>query len=156
MFAVNAFTIRLAGDDDAEPLRRLAEVDSQNPLSGRILVAVDGDEVVAARARRADQANATDLTLASESGGTAEAQVQSSGAAWSSPPREQIAHTLPSGAPTNDSTMSGIGTSMPSAAGSHVSPPSRDTTMRPPRPTRSAGPATTSSGRAGGTIVARV
>ncbi|HEX5622224.1 MAG TPA: hypothetical protein VFX51_27610 [Solirubrobacteraceae bacterium] len=48
MFPANAFTIRLAGDDDAEMLRRLAEVDSQNPLSGRILVAVDGDAAVAA------------------------------------------------------------------------------------------------------------
>jgi hypothetical protein len=48
MFPPNAFTIRLAGDDDAATLRRLAEVDSQNPLSGRILVAVDGDVMVAA------------------------------------------------------------------------------------------------------------
>jgi hypothetical protein len=48
MFPANAFTIRLAGDHDAETLRRLSEVDSQNPLSGRILVAVDGDAVVAA------------------------------------------------------------------------------------------------------------
>jgi hypothetical protein len=48
MFAANAFTIRLAGDDDAETLRRLAEVDSQDPLNGRILVAVDGDRAVAA------------------------------------------------------------------------------------------------------------
>jgi hypothetical protein len=48
MFPANVFTIRLAGDDDAETLRRLAEVDSQNPLSGRVLVAVDGNAVLAA------------------------------------------------------------------------------------------------------------
>jgi hypothetical protein len=48
MFPANVFTIRLADNDDSERLRLLAEVDSQNPLSGRVLVAVDGDATVAA------------------------------------------------------------------------------------------------------------
>jgi hypothetical protein len=48
MFPANVFTIRLADNDDSETLRLLAEVDSQNPLSGRVLVAVDGDATVAA------------------------------------------------------------------------------------------------------------
>jgi hypothetical protein len=38
MFAANSYVIRAATDDDAFALRRLAELDSQEPLTGRILV----------------------------------------------------------------------------------------------------------------------
>ena len=38
MFAANTYIIRAATAGDAFPLRRLAELDSQEPLSGRILV----------------------------------------------------------------------------------------------------------------------
>jgi len=48
MFAANAFTIRLATEEDAETLRRLAEVDSQPELAGRILIAEDDNATVAA------------------------------------------------------------------------------------------------------------
>jgi hypothetical protein len=48
MFPANAFTIRVAGDDDLDALRRLAEVDSQTALGGRILIAEDGGVPVAA------------------------------------------------------------------------------------------------------------
>ena len=43
-----AFTIRLAYPDDAVALRRLAAMDSQRPLSGRILVAEVAAELWAA------------------------------------------------------------------------------------------------------------
>jgi hypothetical protein len=48
MFPANAFTIRLASEEDAETLRRLAEIDSQPELAGRILIAEDDDVAVAA------------------------------------------------------------------------------------------------------------
>jgi hypothetical protein len=48
MFPANAFTIRLATEEDTEALRRLAEVDSQPELAGRILIAEDDDVPVAA------------------------------------------------------------------------------------------------------------
>jgi hypothetical protein len=48
MFPANAFTIRLATDKDAETLRRLAEIDSQNALAGRVLIAEDNHVPVAA------------------------------------------------------------------------------------------------------------
>lgn len=48
MFAANTFTIRLATDEDAETLRRLAEIDSQPALRGRVLIALDGGVSVAA------------------------------------------------------------------------------------------------------------
>src|SRR4051812_26133537 len=43
MFPANAYTIRGAAGTDAEALDRLAELDSQRPLRGHVLVAeVDG------------------------------------------------------------------------------------------------------------------
>lgn len=48
MFPANAFTIRLATDSDTDTLRRLAEVDSQSELGGRVLIAEDGGVAVAA------------------------------------------------------------------------------------------------------------
>jgi hypothetical protein len=59
--------------------------------------------------RNRGQRNATDLTLTAASAGSAEDHDQSSGAARSRRPPEQIAHTVPSGAATNNSIMSGIG-----------------------------------------------
>jgi pimeloyl-ACP methyl ester carboxylesterase len=109
---------------------------------------------ITTRALRAGKA--TDFTVTAASGGSAEDHDQSPGAARRRRPPEQIASTVPSGAATNSSTMSGIGTSIPRPAGSQESPPSGDTTIRPPRPTRSAGPASTRSGRVGGTSAARV
>jgi hypothetical protein len=50
MFPANAFTIRLATEEDADTLRRLAEIDSQPDLAGRVLIAEDGDGAVAALA----------------------------------------------------------------------------------------------------------
>ena len=38
MYAANTYKIRMATDDDAEALRRLAELDSQRPLGGRIMI----------------------------------------------------------------------------------------------------------------------
>ena len=48
MFPANAFIIRLATEEDAETLRRLAEIDSQPELTGRVLIAIDDDVPVAA------------------------------------------------------------------------------------------------------------
>ena len=50
MFAANAFTIRVATERDADTLRRLAEIDSQPELAGRVLIAEDGEVAVAALA----------------------------------------------------------------------------------------------------------
>jgi hypothetical protein len=45
---VNAYTIRPAADTDADALAWLARLDGQRPLQGPILVAQDGDAIVAA------------------------------------------------------------------------------------------------------------
>jgi hypothetical protein len=50
MFPANAFTIRFATDGDTDALRRLAEIDSQSELTGRVLIAIDDDVPVAALA----------------------------------------------------------------------------------------------------------
>jgi hypothetical protein len=48
MFPSNAYLIRVAGDDDAPALRRLAELDSRPALAGRVLIAeADGVAVAA-------------------------------------------------------------------------------------------------------------
>ena len=38
MYAANTYKIRMATDDDADALRRLADLDSQRPLGGRIMI----------------------------------------------------------------------------------------------------------------------
>ena len=38
MFAANTYKLRLATEDDADALRRLAELDSRAPLAGRVLI----------------------------------------------------------------------------------------------------------------------
>ena len=38
MFAANTYEVRLATEDDADALRRLAELDSRTPLAGRVLI----------------------------------------------------------------------------------------------------------------------
>ena len=48
MFPANAYTIRYATEDDAQPLRRLAELDSRPALTGRVLLAEDDAVLVAA------------------------------------------------------------------------------------------------------------
>jgi hypothetical protein len=48
MFPSNAYIIRVAGDDDAHTLRRLAELDSRPALGGRVLIAEDDGVAVAA------------------------------------------------------------------------------------------------------------
>jgi hypothetical protein len=48
MLPANAFTIRPATEADGETLRRLAILDTQRPLAGRILVAEDDGAVIAA------------------------------------------------------------------------------------------------------------
>jgi putative ubiquitin-RnfH superfamily antitoxin RatB of RatAB toxin-antitoxin module len=48
MFPANAFTIRLAGDQDAAALRRLAELDSRRELAGRVLIAIHDEVPIAA------------------------------------------------------------------------------------------------------------
>jgi hypothetical protein len=69
MFPANAYTIRLATADDADTLRRLAELDGRPQLRGRALIA-EGDNVpVAALAiehRRtvADPLRSTGMVLA--------------------------------------------------------------------------------------------
>ena len=50
MFAANAFTIRLATDEDAGALRCLAELDSRPQLAGSVLIAMDDEVPVAALA----------------------------------------------------------------------------------------------------------
>lgn len=48
MYAANAYVIRPAAEEDGFALRRLAELDSQPPLTGRIIVAEAGGKPVAA------------------------------------------------------------------------------------------------------------
>jgi hypothetical protein len=50
MFPANAYTIRLATEDDADTLRRLAEFDSRPALRGRVLIAEADHVPVAALA----------------------------------------------------------------------------------------------------------
>jgi hypothetical protein len=50
MFPSNGHIIRLAGDDDAHALRRLAELDSSTAPAGRILIAEHDGVAVAALA----------------------------------------------------------------------------------------------------------
>jgi hypothetical protein len=48
MFAGNIHVIRLATEEDAVGLRRLAELDSQRPLAGRVLIGeIDGTPAAA-------------------------------------------------------------------------------------------------------------
>ena len=65
MFAANTYKFRLATEDDADALRRLAELDSRAPLAGRVLIgelagspaaalSLDDDRVVADPFRRTD------------------------------------------------------------------------------------------------------
>ena len=69
MFTANAYTIRPATDDDADALRRLAELDSRPQLRGRVLIAEDDNVPVAAlaiedRAAVADPFQRTGMALA--------------------------------------------------------------------------------------------
>jgi hypothetical protein len=48
MYAANSYSIRLATDADADALRRLAQLDSQAPLEGSILIGELHGEPVAA------------------------------------------------------------------------------------------------------------
>jgi hypothetical protein len=48
MYAANSYVMRLATDADAQTLRRLAELDSQAPLDGAILIGELHGEPVAA------------------------------------------------------------------------------------------------------------
>jgi hypothetical protein len=50
MYAANSYTIRLANEDDAAALARLAELDSQAPLDGAVIVGELHGEIVAALA----------------------------------------------------------------------------------------------------------
>jgi hypothetical protein len=65
MFAANTYNLRLATEDDADALRRLAELDSRPPLAGRVLIgeiggspaaalSLDDDRVIADPFRRTD------------------------------------------------------------------------------------------------------
>jgi len=65
MFAANTYEVRLATEDDADALRRLAELDSRTPLAGRVLIgqiagspaaalSLSDDRVVADPFRRTD------------------------------------------------------------------------------------------------------
>jgi hypothetical protein len=48
MFPADAYVIRLATEQDAATLRRLAALDSARPLTGRILIGeIDGDPAAA-------------------------------------------------------------------------------------------------------------
>ena len=48
MFPATSYTIRTAGEHDAETVRRIAELDSSGALTGRILIAEDNGVAVAA------------------------------------------------------------------------------------------------------------
>ena len=65
MFAANTYKLRLATEEDADALRRLAELDSSAPLAGRVLIgeiagspaaalSFDDDRVIADPFRRTD------------------------------------------------------------------------------------------------------
>ena len=65
MFAANTYDIRLTTEDDADALHRLAELDSREPLTGRVLIgkiagspaaalSLSDDRVVADPFRRTD------------------------------------------------------------------------------------------------------
>ena len=65
MFAANTYKLRLATEDDADALRRLAELDSRAPLAGRVLIgemagspaaalSLSDDRVIADPFRRTD------------------------------------------------------------------------------------------------------
>ena len=56
MYAANSYVMRLATDADAETLRRLADLDSQNPLEGQILIGELHGEPVAALSLADDRA----------------------------------------------------------------------------------------------------
>jgi hypothetical protein len=56
MYAANSYVMRLATDADAETLRRLADLDSQTPLEGRILIGELHGEPVAALSLADDRA----------------------------------------------------------------------------------------------------
>jgi hypothetical protein len=68
MFPANAYTIRLATEGDADPLRRLAALDSRPQLRGRVPIAEDDHVPVAALAVEdgrtvADPFRRTDMPL---------------------------------------------------------------------------------------------
>jgi hypothetical protein len=48
MYPASAYSIRLASDRDDAALRDLAELDSRDPLAGRVIVAETGGAIVAA------------------------------------------------------------------------------------------------------------
>ena len=65
MFGANTYKLRLATEDDADALRRLAELDSRAPLAGRVLIgelagspaaalSLSDDRVIADPFRRTD------------------------------------------------------------------------------------------------------
>ena len=65
MFAANTYKLRFATEEDADALRRLAELDSRTPLAGRVLIgeiagspaaalSLDDDRVIADPFRRTD------------------------------------------------------------------------------------------------------
>jgi len=56
VYAANSYTIRLATDTDTEALRKLAEVDSQPPLEGAIIIGELHGEAVAALSLADDRA----------------------------------------------------------------------------------------------------
>jgi hypothetical protein len=56
MYAANSYVLRLATEADAEALRRLAELDSQAPLQGSILIGELHGEPVAALSLTDDRA----------------------------------------------------------------------------------------------------
>jgi hypothetical protein len=56
MYAANSYVLRLATASDAEALRRLAELDSQAPLQGSILIGELHGEPVAALSLTDDRA----------------------------------------------------------------------------------------------------
>ena len=56
MYASNSYTIRIATDDDAEALRRLAALDSKAPLEGTVVVGEIAGRAAAAVALTDDRA----------------------------------------------------------------------------------------------------
>jgi hypothetical protein len=56
MFSANEYAIRYADEHDARTLRRLADVDSSAPLTGRILIAEDDGVAIAAYSVTDDRA----------------------------------------------------------------------------------------------------
>ena len=71
MYASNSYTVRIATDDDAEALRRLAVLDSKAPLEGAVVVGEIAGRAAAAVSLTDDRAIADPFIPTAQSPGDA-------------------------------------------------------------------------------------